>query len=76
MDEKTVINLGTIRINTIGKECGVSMSRAIRVNAHVSNRKKQGFGEQNADGFILLNSIQSLDDSDIDDSSRRKWSIL
>ncbi|MGE7187281.1 hypothetical protein ACQKKK_25980 [Peribacillus sp. NPDC006672] len=75
MSEKTVINLDTIRINTIGKECGVSLSRAIRVNAHVSNRKKQGFGEQNGDGAIVLNSIQALNDSDIDDSSRRKWSI-
>ena len=75
MNEKTVINLSTIRINTIGKECGVSLSRAIRKNGQVSNKKKQGFGEQNADGSILLNPIQSLDDSDIDDCRSRKGFI-
>ena len=68
MVDKTIINLGTIVINTIGKECDLSLSGSFKVNKNVSNKKMQGFGEQNADRVIIIDSYFSIDDSDIIDS--------
>jgi hypothetical protein len=68
MYDKTIINLGSIAINTIGKECDLSLSGAFKVKKNVSNKKVQGFGEQNADGVIMIDSYYSIDDSDIIDA--------
>jgi hypothetical protein len=68
MVDKTIINLGTIAINTIGKECDLSLSSSFKIKKNVSNKKMQGFGEQNADGVIIIDSYFSIDDSDIIDS--------
>lgn len=68
MTDKTMINLGTIVINNVGKDCHVSLSHSFKVKKNVTNKKAQGFGEQNADYVMIIDSYSSLDDSDIIDS--------
>lgn len=68
MYDKTIINLGTIVINTIGRECDMSLSSSFKVKKNITNKKVQGFGEQNADGVMMIDSYFSIDDSDIIDS--------
>jgi hypothetical protein len=72
MVDKIIINLGTIAINTIRKECDLSLSSSFKINKNVLNKKMQGFGEQNADGVITIDSYFSIDDSDIIDSQAFK----
>ncbi|WP_226670218.1 hypothetical protein [Metabacillus litoralis] len=76
MDEKTTINLGNISVNTVGKECAISLSSSLRYRKHVVNKKTQGFGEQNADNVLILNPIVLVDDSDHHDSQTIKKSFI
>ena len=46
MVDKIIINLGTIAINTIGKECDLSHSSSFKINKNVSNKKCKVLGNK------------------------------
>lgn len=67
MNDSTRISIGDVKINIIGRECTFSLSQTIQNRKNVSNKKTQGFGENNADGVVFLQHKSMIDDSDMID---------
>jgi hypothetical protein len=69
LDENTSnVNIGFIKINTIGKACSFTVSPSVQVNVNHTNKKTQGFGEHNSDGGMFVAPMQDVHDGDLVDS--------
>lgn len=62
------VNIGFIKINTIGKACRFTASTSKLVNINHTIRKTQGFGEHNSDYGLFVAPISGVDDADLVDS--------
>lgn len=62
------INIGSIKINAIGKACHFTISPSIQTNINNTRKRNQGFGEENSDHSRYFNPKQIVVDADLFDS--------
>ncbi|MCD7032960.1 hypothetical protein LRR81_01875 [Metabacillus sp. GX 13764] len=58
------IQIAGMKINTIGAGCSMNVGKSMLVNRSLSNKRNNGFGEQNSDGTIVFQPIQIVLDND------------
>ncbi|WP_028401086.1 hypothetical protein [Ectobacillus panaciterrae] len=66
------INMGHIKINTVGTGCRVSAGSTVQRNKNAVNKKTSGFGEQNGDEVAIYHHISIGDDEDLIDNNSTK----
>ncbi|MGC4377467.1 hypothetical protein WD019_11080 [Fictibacillus sp. Mic-4] len=70
----TEANISYIKINSLGQHCKFSVGQTAATGIHQTNKKTEGFGEQNADCVRVHIPISFVDDRDIFDCINRKRS--
>lgn len=68
MFDETVINIGNVKINSASGNSRVHITKTMQLRNFASIKKNQGFGEQNADGVVMVNPANGADDRDITDT--------
>lgn len=58
------LNLVSLKINGVGKECSVSFGSSEKINRNIKRKKQQGFGESNADLVSFVVPISYVNDAD------------
>ncbi|MFQ3544195.1 hypothetical protein Q7A53_08910 [Halobacillus rhizosphaerae] len=61
------INIPNFKVNTAGRYSSISFGQNYKSRRFVSNKKNQGFGEQNADDVWMKQPITWVNDADIID---------
>jgi hypothetical protein len=68
------IDMGHIKINSVGIGCTVSTGATVQINKNVVNKKTSGFGKQGGDEVAIYHHISIVDDEDLFDAICKKTS--
>ncbi|MBW5444937.1 hypothetical protein GE107_02510 [Cohnella sp. CFH 77786] len=66
------VRIGSIKINNVGHQSGVSFGTTVKTNRNVNAKKNQGFGQQFADGVLRCATVHMVLDDDLADAVRAK----
>jgi hypothetical protein len=72
MNPITQITIQSVKINSIDRLGHLSVSSTMQIGKHVSNKRVEGFGEQNGDISVFHSLKSFVDDADFVDSDSEK----
>nr|MDH3077164.1 hypothetical protein [Bacillus velezensis] len=71
----SVINFEYIKMNGISGGATFNTGSSVMVRNTATNKRNEGYGEQNGDCTVVVIPIMSIDDSDLIDGTANKVSL-